>query len=262
MAEFPKNRTENRGFRTIFPTQCLPCSPPPTGLPGLVSPAGYAQRSDLPDLQEPRNFRKRGEYPKQPAKNTKSRHPRKRPKSTPEVPPQAPAPTESARKVPGKDTPNTRKIPVRVISKNFPGYFPGGVLFQVHVGYFWCTIPNTSRVLLEIGSANICGPGIRRHPWRGSEDCERSNEPPQCAPLERRFFAPIRWFPLVSAGFRWFPLLCLLYLRALLACFALVACFALIACLLCLHCSLRSACFACLLCFALIACLLCLLALL
>ena len=85
-----------------FPTQCLPCSPPPTGLPGLVSPAGYAQRSDLPDLQEPWNFRKRGEYPKQPAKNTKSRHPRKRPKSTPEVPPQAPAPTESARKVPGK----------------------------------------------------------------------------------------------------------------------------------------------------------------
>ena len=102
MADFPKNRTKNLGFRTIFPTQCLPCSPPPTGLPGLVSPAGYAQRSDLPDLQEPRNFRKRGEYPKQPAKNTKSRHPRKRPKSTPEVPPQAPAPTESARKVPGK----------------------------------------------------------------------------------------------------------------------------------------------------------------
>ena len=99
---FRKNLTKNLGFRTIFPTQCLPCSPPPTGLPGLVSPAGYAQRSDLPDLQEPRNFRKRGEYPKQPAKNTKSRHPRKRPKSTPEVPPQAPAPTESARKVPGK----------------------------------------------------------------------------------------------------------------------------------------------------------------
>ena len=99
---FSENRTKNLRFRTIFPTQCLPCSPPPTGLPGLVSPAGYAQRSDLPDLQEPRNFRKRGEYPKQPAKNTKSRHPRKRPKSTPEVPPQAPAPTESARKVPGK----------------------------------------------------------------------------------------------------------------------------------------------------------------
>ena len=99
---FKKKLTKNHGFRTIFPTQCLPCSPPPTGLPGLVSPAGYAQRSDLPDLQEPRNFRKRGEYPKQPAKNTKSRHPRKRPKSTPEVPPQAPAPTESARKVPGK----------------------------------------------------------------------------------------------------------------------------------------------------------------
>ena len=99
---FKKNLTNNLRFRTIFPTQCLPCSPPPTGLPGLVSPAGYAQRSDLPDLQEPRNFRKRGEYPKQPAKNTKSRHPRKRPKSTPEVPPQAPAPTESARKVPGK----------------------------------------------------------------------------------------------------------------------------------------------------------------
>ena len=100
MADFRKKPFQKRGFRTIFPTQCLPCSPPPTGLPGLVSPAGYAQRSDLPDLQEPRNFRKRGEYPKQPAKNTKSRHPRKRPKSTPEVPPQAPAPTESARKVP------------------------------------------------------------------------------------------------------------------------------------------------------------------
>ena len=99
MADFPKNRTNNLGFRTIFPTQCLPCSPPPTGLPGLVSPAGYAQRSDLPDLQEPRNFRKRGEYPKQPAKNTKSRHPRKRPQEHPQKYPHKP---RHPPKVPGK----------------------------------------------------------------------------------------------------------------------------------------------------------------
>ena len=97
-----------------FPTQCLPCSPPPTGLPGLVSPAGYAQRSDLPDLQEPRNFRKRGEYPKQPAKNTKSRHPRKRPKSTPRSTPTSPG---THRKCPE----STRKSTWKNTRKNAPG---------------------------------------------------------------------------------------------------------------------------------------------
>ena len=121
---FQKNLTPNPGFRTIFPTQCLPCSPPPTGLPGLVSPAGYAQRSDLPDLQEPRNFRKRGEYPKQPAKNTKSRHPRKRPKSTPRSTPTSPG---THRKCPE----STRKSTWKNTRKNAPGV-PGKNPGNVH----------------------------------------------------------------------------------------------------------------------------------
>ena len=111
------------GFRTIFPTQCLPCSPPPTGLPGLVSPAGYAQRSDLPDLQEPRNFRKRGEYPKQPAKKYEIEAPPKAPQEHPRSTPTSPG---THRKCPE----STRKSTWKIHGKMHlvcPGKKPGNV---------------------------------------------------------------------------------------------------------------------------------------